>query len=89
MYSVQVDDKIVWVIDVPSGKNKPYFCFGSTYIREGANCQKLINADEIRETFQKNDRIYFDAIPAPKVNLMQELDKENFSGVQICCGLTS
>lgn len=78
MYRVEVDEKNVWVIDVPSGKNKPYFFSGSTYIREGANCQKLTNVDEIRDAFQRNDRIYFDAIPLPKVDLTKELDENNF-----------
>ena len=68
MYRVEVDGKNVWVIDVPSGKSKPYFFSGSTYIREGTNCQKLTNVDEIRNVFQRNDRIYFDAIPLPKLD---------------------
>ncbi len=78
MYHVDVDGKDVWVIEVPSGKNKPYFFSGVTYIREGANCQKLTNVDEIREAFQKNDRIYFDAIPLPRVDLRKELDEDSF-----------
>ena len=78
MYDVDVDGKKVWVIEVPSGKNKPYFFSGCTYLREGANSQKLTNVEEIREVFQRNERIYFDAIPLPKVNLMEQLDKENF-----------
>lgn len=78
MYRVDVDGKDVWVIEVPSGKNKPYFFSGVTYIREGANCQKLTNVDEIREAFQKNDRIYFDAIPLPRVDLRKELDEDSF-----------
>ncbi len=78
MYDVVVDGKKVWVIEVPSGKNKPYFFSGSTYLREGANSQKLTNVEEIREVFQRHERIYFDAIPLPKVNLMELLDKENF-----------
>lgn len=40
MYDVDVDCKKVWVIEVPSGKNKPYFFSGCTYLREGANSQK-------------------------------------------------
>ncbi len=87
MYRVDVDGKDVWVIDVPSGKNKPYFFSGSTYIREGANCQKLTNVDEIREAFQRNDRIYFDAIPLPKVNLSKELDEDNFREFRYAAGL--
>lgn len=87
MCRVEVDGKDVWVIDVPSGKNKPYFFSGSTYIREGANCQKLTNVDEIRDAFQKNDRIYFDAIPLPKVDLNKELDEDNFREFRYAAGL--
>ena len=78
MYDVSVDGKKVWVIEVPSGKNKPYFFSGCTYLREGANCQKLTNVEEIRDAFQRYERIYFDAIPLPKVNLMEQLDEDNF-----------
>jgi ATP-dependent DNA helicase RecG len=79
MYDVDLDGKKVWVIEVPSGKNKPYFFSGSTYLREGANCQKLTNVEEIREVFQRHERIYFDAIPMPKVDLLAQLDGSNFS----------
>lgn len=34
--------------------------------------------EEIREVFQCHERIYFDAIPLPKVNLLEQLDKDNF-----------
>lgn len=87
MYRVEVDGKNVWVIDVPSGKSKPYFFSGSTYIREGANCQKLTNVDEIRNVFQRNDRIYFDAIPLPKVDLSKELDEDNFREFRYAAGI--
>ena len=79
MYDVDIDDKKVWVIEVPSGKNKPYFFSGCTYLREGANCQKLTNVEEIREIFQQHERIYFDAIPLPKVNLLEDLDHKIFT----------
>ena len=47
-YPVDVEGKQVWVIDVPSGKDKPYITGGVIYVREGANCQKLRSAEEIR-----------------------------------------
>ena len=77
MYEVPVDGKNIWVIEVPSGKNKPYFFSGCTYVREGANSQKVTNVEEIRDVFQRHERIYFDAIPLPRVNLLEELDKDN------------
>ncbi|MGM9869624.1 MAG: ATP-binding protein [Sodaliphilus sp.] len=78
MYDVDVNGKQVWVIEVPSGKNKPYFYGGCTYLREGANSQKLTNVDEIRQVFQRNERIYFDTIPFPKVDIAEQLDDANF-----------
>lgn len=78
LYQVSIEGKTIWVIDVPAGKHKPYFFGGSMYVREGANCQKLTNVDEIRESFQRNERIYFDALPVPKANFYGELDKDNF-----------
>ena len=79
MYDVDVDGKSVWVIEVPAGKNKPYFFLGCAYLREGANFQKLTNVEEIRDMFQQHERIYFDAIPLPKVNLMTELDEDTYA----------
>jgi len=87
MYRVDVDGKDVWVMDVPSGRNKPYFCSGSTYRREGANCRKLTHAAEIRDAFQRNDRIYFDAVPLPKMDLNKELDEDNFREFRYAAGL--
>jgi ATP-dependent DNA helicase RecG len=78
MYSCVVDGKTVWVIDIPGGNRKPYFYGGSTFIREGANSLKITNVDDIRDFFQRNERIYFDALPAPKVKFNEELDAENF-----------
>ena len=53
LYSVNLGDKTVWVIDVPSGKDKPYIFSGSIYVREGANSQKLRTAEEMRSFFQE------------------------------------
>lgn len=47
LYPVNVGGKTIWVIEVPSGNNKPYIFSGSIYVREGANSQKLRTAEEI------------------------------------------
>lgn len=73
-----VDDKKVWVLDVPSGKDKPYVLSGTIYVREGANSQKLITAEEIRSFFQTSNRIYFDAVPCSRFDVNKELDEDNF-----------
>lgn len=60
-YPVDVEGKQVWVIDVPSGKDKPYITGGVIYVREGANCQKLRSAEDIirkskcSTDFKRND----------------------------------
>lgn len=76
MYQVDVDGKEVWVIDVPAGRHVPYFFSGSVFVREGANSQKLINVEEIRELFQQAEKIYYDSIPNKKFNLYDHLDND-------------
>jgi ATP-dependent DNA helicase RecG len=65
-------------MDVLSGKDKPYVTSGAIYVREGTNSQKLTTAAEIRSFFQNSNRIYFDAVPCPRFNVDEELDKKNF-----------
>lgn len=78
MYPVEVDDKTVWVIEVPEGQFKPYVFAGSIFKREGSSCQKLTQVEEMRDFFQQSERIHFDAIPEPTINLMEELDENAF-----------
>lgn len=76
IYPVNVDEKQVWVIEVPSGINKPYSFGGCIYMREGANAQKITNIEEIRELFQKTGKVYFDVTPFPGFNLTGQLDEK-------------
>ena len=78
MYPVEVEDKTVWVIEIPEGQHKPYIFSGSIFKREDASCQKLTQVDEMRDFFQQSERIHFDAIPEPTINLMEELDEDTF-----------
>ena len=78
IFQVDIGGKAVWVIDVPSGKDKPYVLSGAIYVREGSNSQKLTSADEIRFFFQSNNRVYFDAVPCPQFDIIEEFDKKNF-----------
>ncbi len=41
LYSVKVDKKEVFVIEVPAGRQAPYFFGGNVFVREGVNCLKL------------------------------------------------
>jgi ATP-dependent DNA helicase RecG len=79
LYPVEVDDKKVWVLDIPSGKDKPYVISGAIYVREGANSQKLTTAEEIRSFFQTSNRIYFDAVPCLRFDISKDLDEVNFA----------
>lgn len=69
----------VVVIDVPSGKSKPYVYGGSIYVRIGPNSQKLNSAEEMREFFQKSDRIFFDEGECSKFLPETHLDKDLFA----------
>ena len=77
-YPVDVDGKKVWVIDVPSGKDKPYITGGVIYVREGANCQKLRSAEEIRAFFAECAKIFYDAIPCKWFDINEDIDSRNF-----------
>lgn len=78
-YSVDVDGKTVWVLDVPSGRDKPYVASGSIYVREGPNSQKLTTAEEIRRFFQSNNRIWFDSVPCPRYDPKTDFDEGAFA----------
>lgn len=76
LYSVNIVNKTVWVIDVPSGKDKPYIFSGSIYVREGANSQKLRTAEEMRSFFQECNKIFFDHIPCHWFNIYTDADEQ-------------
>ena len=79
IYSIDVDGKTIWVIDVPSGRDKPYVVSGAIYVREHTNSQKLTTAEEIRRFFQSNNRIYFDAVPCERYNQQTDFDDQTFA----------
>ena len=74
LYPVDVDGKEVWVVEVPAGRQVPYFFGGCVFVREGANSQKLTNVEEIRELFQQAEKIYYDSIPSKKYDIFANLD---------------
>lgn len=76
MYAVNIEDKTVWVIDVPSGKDKPYIFSGSIFVREGATSQKLRTVEEMRSFFQECNKIFFDAIPCSWFNIYTDADEQ-------------
>ena len=76
LYSVNVEGKTVWVIDIPSGKDNPYIFSGSIYVREGANSQKLRTVEEMRYFFQECNKIFFDHIPCSWFNIDTDADEQ-------------
>ena len=74
MYAVTLEGLFVWVIEVPSGKDKPYIYGGSIYVREGANTQKLKTAEEMRQFFVLCNKIYFDAMPCQRFSLQEDVN---------------
>ncbi|MCR5456125.1 MAG: putative DNA binding domain-containing protein [Bacteroidales bacterium] len=78
LYNVEIADKTVWVIDIPEGKDKPYICGGSVYVRQGPNAQKLRTRNEILNFFRECNSVHYDDTPAYNVDLIQEIDPENF-----------
>lgn len=79
MYAVDVDGLEIWVIEVPSGLQKPYVLSGAIYVRNGPNTQKLTTVEEMRDFFQQSDRIYFDETPCPNFDVSTHIDSSNFN----------
>lgn len=79
-YSVSVDGKEVWVIEVSSGDQKPYTLSGAIYVRQGQNSQKITSVEQMRDFFQQSSRIYFDEAPCSDftINDINELFFEEF-----------
>lgn len=76
MYSVTLEGVFVWVIEVPSGKDKPYIHGGCIFVREGANSQKLKTAEEMRQFFVQCNKIFYDAMPCKSFNFETDTDVE-------------
>ena len=78
IYPVDVEGKTVWVVDVPSGKDKPYITGGVIYVREGANCQKLRSAEEIRAFFAECAKFSMTLFLADGLTLIKTLSRTIF-----------
>jgi ATP-dependent DNA helicase RecG len=71
---VNVDGLDVGVIEVPSGKRKPYIYAGAIYVRVGPNTQKLTTVEEMRDFFQQSEKIYFDESPCRAFDISKDMD---------------
>jgi ATP-dependent DNA helicase RecG len=87
-YSVNIDEKMVWVIEVDTGIQKPYVLSGAIYVRQGPNTQKLTTVEQMRDFFQQSGRIYFDEAPCPNFKIETDIDDEFFGEFRINAGLS-
>jgi ATP-dependent DNA helicase RecG len=83
IYSVEIDNKTIWVIEVNSGNQKPYALSGAIYVRQGPNTQKLTSVEQMRDFFQQSNRIYFDETPCIDFNKGVDIDEEWFADFKI------
>lgn len=72
---VDIAGKTVGVIEVPSGPDKPYILSGAIYVRLGPNSQKLTTAEQMRDFFQKSDKLYFDEGVCKEFAISSEVDE--------------
>jgi len=84
----QLAEGNIFVIEVPSGPLKPYVYSGAIYVRIGPNSQKLSSAEEMREFFQKSDRIFFDEATCPNFELAKDTDREVYDLFLETSGIT-
>ena len=87
-YSVEVEGKVVWVIEVNTGIQKPYALSGAIYVRQGPNTQKLTTVEQMRDFFQQSDRIYFDEAPCSDFDLTKDIDQSWFEEFRLQSGLS-
>lgn len=88
IYAVDVDGKEVWVIEVPSGTQKPYALSGAIYVRIGPNSQKVTEIEEMRDFFQQADRIYFDETPCPAFDIATGIHADNLNEFKVEANLS-
>ena len=77
-YPLSVGGVEIWVVEIPRGSNLPYIYSGSIFVRQGATCRKLRSRDEMMNFFRECNSLHFDSTPVSNVDLVAELDSENF-----------
>ncbi len=87
VYTLDVNEKNIVVIEVPSGENKPYVLSGAIYVRQGPNTQKLTSVEEMRDFFQQADKIYFDEAPCKEIDLEKDIADETINQFRNLAGL--
>lgn len=76
--NIKIEDKLVLVVHVPEGRDKPYFASdGAIYIKSGADKRKVTSKEELRRLFQESDILHGDQIPVEESTL-DDLDEDYF-----------
>lgn len=76
--NIKVRDKIVLIVHVPKGIDKPYFASdGVIYVKSGADKRKVTSKEELRRLFEQSDILHADQIPVDESNLI-DLDIDFF-----------
>lgn len=76
--NIKIDDKVVLVVDVPKGKDKPYFANdGTIWVKSGANKRKVTSKEELRRLFEESDILHADQVPVEDTTL-EDLDLDYF-----------
>jgi len=84
---VNVKGLNVFVIEVPSGNDKPYLFSGAIYVRVGPNCQKLTKAEQMRDFFQQANKLYFDEATCKTFDPDTQIEESNFKTFRNEAGL--
>ncbi len=59
--NVKIEDKLVMLVHIPEGKDKPYFANdGAIYVKSGADKRKVTSKEELRRLFQESDILHAD-----------------------------
>lgn len=68
--NVRIDEKVVILVDVPEGLNKPY-CDneGRFWIKNGADKRKVNSPEELQRLFQAGAKLFADERPVPETTI--------------------
>ncbi len=89
LYKLTIERKDLWIIEVPSGPQKPYTLSGAIYVRQGPNTQKITAVEQMRDFFQQANRIYFDENPCSGFDPFKDIDHNYFDNFRILARLST
>jgi len=79
-----IDNKLLLIITIPKGRNKPYNTKGAIYIRQGTTKRLLSDKDEILRFYQSSGNLYADEMIVENTSIKDvDLNKiKNYLAVQ-------